>query len=100
MDKEALNRRCVELMQHPRVKLQLWAPRMFWVVDGKDDPVPEDLTRPKVDLRELEVMLSAAAHEPSQAAEELESEEPGRAGFIARHLRTGQRPLLRPAEDP
>lgn len=96
MDQEALNRRCVELMQHPRVKLQMWHPRMFWYVN-RDNPKPESLKRPKVNLEELEVMLSAAALEPSQAAAALDARLPGRADFIVRAVRSGQRPLLAPA---
>lgn len=95
MEQTALNRRCVELMQHPRVKLQMWHPRMFWYVE-KDNPKPADLKRPKVDLWELEVMLSAAARERSQAAGELDARIPGRADFITRAVHSGQRPLLAP----
>ncbi|HQU15416.1 MAG: hypothetical protein B7Z66_07535 [Chromatiales bacterium 21-64-14] len=95
MEQSALNHRCVELMGHPRVKLQMWHPQMFWYVE-KDNPKPSDLKRPKVDLWELEVMLSAAARERSQAASELNARVPGRADFIARAVRNGQRPLLAP----
>lgn len=82
-------------MQHPRVKLQMWHPRMFWYVK-RDNPNPRELKRPKVDLQELEVMLAAAALEPSQAAAELDARRPGRAEFILRAVRSGQRPLLAP----
>ena len=94
MDQETLNQRCVRLMQHPRVKLQMWYPGMFWDIDDSQDPSPSQLTRPKVDLRELEVMLSAAAYEPSVCAQELNAEQPGRADFIIRAVHHGERPLL------
>lgn len=94
MDKEALNQRCVQLMQHPRVKLQMWCSRMFWDAGDSEDPSPSQLTKPKVDLRELEVMLSSAAYEPSLCANELNAEKPGRADFIIRVVHHGERPLL------
>jgi len=97
MDQQNLNQRCVDLMQHPRVRMQMWNPRMFWKCTRKLNLTAEELTDPKVDLCELEVMLSAAALEQSQCADELNSRNPGRADFIARSVRTGQRPLLSPA---
>jgi hypothetical protein len=71
MNREELNRRCVELFQHPDVQLRCWHPRMFWETNMKDNPRPEELTRPKVDLRELEVLLAESAHVPSECADEL-----------------------------
>ncbi|MEW6613492.1 hypothetical protein RG903_00840 [Thermithiobacillus tepidarius DSM 3134] len=97
MDKAALNQRCVTLFQNPRVKLRLWNPRMFWKVEDKLSAKPESWSEPKVDLCELEVLLSAAAYEPSQCAEKVNQQEPGRADFIARQARGGMRPLLKGA---
>jgi len=94
MDVKNLNRRCVELAQHPDVKLRMWHPPMFWDVGALDDPSPEDLTRPKVDLLELEVVLAAAAWVPSECADELNTREPGRADFLTRQVRRGELPLL------
>lgn len=95
MDQAALNKRCVELFQHPRVKLRLWHPRMFWKMKDQWNPSPDTWNDPKVDLCELEVMLSALAYEPSQCAAELNQREPGRADFIARQVRGGMRPMLK-----
>lgn len=94
MDEQQLNARCVELVQHPDVKLRMWHPRMFWDVGSLDDPLPEDLSKPKFDLRELEVVLSAAAMAPSECAEEVNAREPGRADFLIRQVRRGELPLL------
>jgi hypothetical protein len=97
MDSQELNKRCVDLFHSPRIQTRLWNPRMFWEVGLKQNTTPEELTDPKVDLCELEVMLSAAAYEPSQCAEELNEREAGRADFIRRAVQSGQRPLLRRA---
>lgn len=97
MDPRALNQRCVELMRHPRVVAQMWHAPMFWHVD-KDNPGPADLTRPRVDLCELEVMLATAAGLPSECAALLEQRQPGRAQFIARSVRRGERPWLAPVQ--
>lgn len=94
MNAQDLNRRCVELFHHPDAKLHCWHPRMFWETHMLENPKPEDLQEPKVDLRELEVMLAEAAHEPSQCAEELEQEEPGRATLIRHMMERGEMPLL------
>lgn len=100
MDQALLNRRCVKLFRHPRVRLQMWHAPVFWETDLIDNPRPEDLARPKVDLRELEFLLSAAAMVPSECAPELDERVRGRADFIRRHVRSGQRPLLnRPVGD-
>jgi|GEM_PF-668063 len=99
MDAEAINKRCVELMQHPDVQNHLLHPRMFWEVGNLDDPGPEDLTQPKVDLRELEVMLSEYAHQPSQCLEELNAERPGRGDTIRHMVHRGDMPLLMRADD-
>lgn len=96
MDRKALNQRCITLMQHPRVKVQMWHPRLFWYV-RRNNPDPAQLKRPKVDLEELEVMLSAAARESSRIAAALDARNPGRADCIVRAVRGGQRPLLAPA---
>lgn len=94
MDKSELNKRCVELFYHPRVQQRMWNARMFWDVGRKLTPKADELTSPKVDLLELEVLLSAAAYEPSQCAEELNAREAGRADFIRRAVQGGQRPML------
>jgi hypothetical protein len=99
MDSVTLNTRCVALFNHPRVKNQMWNPRMFWDI-GKHQVVsltPEVLHSPKVDLYELEVLLAAAAGEASQCAEALNQREAGRADFIQRAVRGGNRPFLRRA---
>ncbi len=93
MDRKALNRRCIALMQHPRVKVRMWHPRIFWYVK-RNDPDPAQLKRPKVDLEELEVMLSAAARESSRVAAALDARNPGRAASIVCAVRDGRRPLL------
>lgn len=97
MDQQELNNRCVTLFQSPRIQTKLWNPRMFWEVGRKLNTNPDELTQPKVDLCELEVMLSAAAYEPSQCADNLNQREAGRADFIRRAVQSGQRPLLRRA---
>ncbi|HKK04504.1 MAG TPA: hypothetical protein VKA50_01520 [Gammaproteobacteria bacterium] len=94
MDTQALNSRCVELIQSEDVRKRMWHAPMFWEV-GKDNPAPGELTHPKFDLVELEVLLSAAALQPSQCAEELNEREPGRADFIIRQVHRGELPLLR-----
>lgn len=94
MNHEELNQRCVELLKKPGVQHQLWHPRMFWEVGALDNPTATDLTHPKVDLSELEVMLSMAANEPSMCRDEVNERWPGRADFIQRHIRRGERPLL------
>ncbi|WP_019625297.1 hypothetical protein [Thioalkalivibrio sp. ALJT] len=97
MDQQELNTRCVTLFQSPRIQTKLWHPRMFWEVGRKLNTAPDELTQPKVDLCELEVMLSAAAYEASQCADTLNQREAGRADFIRRAVQSGQRPLLRRA---
>jgi hypothetical protein len=94
MDQTELNQRCVNLFFHPRVQTKLWHPRMFWDVGMELSPKPTDLTKPKVDLMELEVLLAAAAYEDSQCANDLNNREAGRADFIRRAVQSGQRPLL------
>ncbi len=94
MNAQELNRRCVELFHNPDAKLHCWHPRMFWKTNMLENPKPEDLQEPKVDLRELEVMLSEAAHEPSQCADELEREDPGRVTLIRHMMERGEMPLL------
>lgn len=97
MDAGELNRRCVSLIQEPDVLLRMWHAPMFWDVGTLDDPRPEELSRPKFDLYELEVVLATAALQPSQCAAEVNAREPGRADFIMRQVRRGERPLLRRA---
>lgn len=94
MDQTELNQRCVELFFHPRVQQQMWSPRMFWDIGDELAPKAADFVKPKVDLLELEVLLSAAAYEDSKCADDLNAREPGRADFIRRAVRSGQRPLL------
>ncbi len=94
MDRNDLNKRCVALFQHPRVSNHMWNARMFWDFGRKLNPAAEELTNPKVDLCELEVLLSAAVFEASQCADELNSRNPGRADFIRRAVQSGQRPVL------
>lgn len=94
MDEQRLNAHFVELVQHPDVRLRMWQPRMFWDVGSLDDPLPEDLKKPKFDLRELEVVLSAAAMVQPVCAEEVNAREPGRADFLIRQVRRGELPLL------
>ncbi|MFN4263471.1 MAG: hypothetical protein ACK4IT_07685 [Thioalkalivibrionaceae bacterium] len=94
MNAEALNQRCVELFTSPRVANKLWSPRMFWKVGQLLNSRPDQWVDPKVDLCELEVMLSAAAYVPSECAETLNNRNPGRADFIRRAVQSGQRPLL------
>ena len=94
MDKTELNTRCVELFNSPRVKNMMWNPRMFWNFGRKLNPTEADLTTPRVDLCELEVMLAAAAWTDSQCAADLNSRNPGRADFIRRAVQSGQRPIL------
>jgi len=91
---EKLNRRCVDLFQNPDVQLHCWHPRMFWETRMKENPAPEELTTPKVDLRELEVLLAETAHVPSQCAEELNQEAPGRADLIRHMVHRGEMPYL------
>jgi hypothetical protein len=94
MNNEELNQRCVDLLKKPGVQHQLWHPRMFWEVGALDNPAASDLTDPKVDLSELEVMLATAANEPSLCRDEVNERRPGRADFIQRQIRRGERPLL------
>lgn len=94
MTEDELNRRCVELFHHPDVRLRCWHPRMFWETGMKDNPTPDELICPKVDLRELEVLLAESAHVPSECADELEHEVPGRADRIRHMVRRGEMPFL------
>ena len=97
MDHEELNARCVKLLKSPGVQNHLWHPRMFWEVGALDNPAPSDLTRPKVDLSELEVMLATAANEESLCRDDVNAHQPGRADFIQRQIRRGERPILQHA---
>ncbi|MFP4131573.1 hypothetical protein [Thiohalospira sp.] len=97
MNQDELNERCIKLLKSPGVQNQLWHPRMFWEVGALDNPTASDLTRPKVDLSELEVMLATAANEESLCREDVNAQHPGRAEFIERHIRRGERPLLQQA---
>lgn len=94
MEPSELNGRCVELFYSPRVRNQMWNPRMFWNIGRIMNPSTDALTQPKVDLCELEVMLSAAAYVDSKCASDLEARRPGRAAFIRRAVQSGQRPML------
>ncbi|MDX5333604.1 MAG: hypothetical protein LPK58_06120 [Gammaproteobacteria bacterium] len=94
MNDRELNQRCVELMQNPDVMNHMWHPRMFWETRMKDNPTPDELVDPKVDLLELEVMLAEVAHVPSACAAELERREPGRADLIRHMIRRGDMPFL------
>ncbi|MEJ2059267.1 MAG: hypothetical protein P8Y64_02100 [Gammaproteobacteria bacterium] len=94
MDARELNQRCVALFQNPDVRNHFWHPRMFWEVHGQDTPSLDDLTEPKVDLMELEVLLSESAHVESVCADALEQREPGRATLIRHMLHRGDMPLL------
>ena len=94
MNEKELNERCVALFQNPDVQLHCWHPRMFWETHMKENPQPEELTEPKVDLMELEVMFAEAAHLPSACAEELNDLHPGRAELIRHMLRRGELPYL------
>jgi hypothetical protein len=98
MDQSELNQRCVDLFFHPRVLQHMWHARMFWDIGSELSPKPTDLSKPKVDLQELEVLLCAAAYEESQCADDLNAREPGRADFIRRAVQSGQRPLLHHAD--
>lgn len=98
MDQNELNTRCVELFQSPRVMQKMWNARMFWEFGRKLNPQAADLTVPKVDLEELEVLLSAAAYVDSQCAAAVNAREAGRADFIRRAVQSGQRPLLRSSQ--
>ena len=94
MNAQELNRRCVELFHHPDAQNHMWHPRMFWETNQVENPKPEDLQRPKVDLRELEVLLSEVTHQPSECADELEREEPGRVSLIRHMTDRGEMPFL------
>lgn len=99
MTEQELNLRCIQLMQQPQVKNMMWNARMFWDI-GEQMVVkydPEFLAKPKVDLRELEVLLSEAAGEASQCLAALNAEKNQRSDFIVRALRSGYRPYLTPA---
>ncbi|HKK13068.1 MAG TPA: hypothetical protein VKA14_00255 [Gammaproteobacteria bacterium] len=98
MDAQTLNQRCVELMNNPDVQHRMWHPRMFWKVGALENPRPGELTSPKVDLEELEVLLASAAHQKSQCLEDLNKRIPGRGDLIVHMVRRGDMPLLaRPA---
>ncbi len=94
MDTQAINARCVKLFHNPDVRLHCWHPRMFWNTHGLDNPRPETLLEPKVDLLELEVMFSELAHVPSLCARELDAREPGRVDLIRHIVRRGEVPFL------
>lgn len=98
MTEQELNLRCIQLMQQPQVKNRMWNARMFWHI-GNQLVVKYDaefLAKPKVDLCELEVLLSEAAGEASQCLETLNAEKNQRGDFIVRALRSGYRPYLTP----
>ena len=94
MDNETVNQRCVELMANPDVQRHMWHPRMFWDVGYLENPQAADLTAPKVDLGELEVLLSTAAHQTPQCLEEVNERHPGRGDLIMHMVRRGDMPLL------
>lgn len=95
MKQAELNQRCVELYNHPEVLKKMWAPRLFWETNNNDCAFCKTFTKPKVDLAELEVMLSAVVGEVSVCATSLNQEKPGRADFIKRSIvLLGERPLL------
>lgn len=94
MNAQELNRRCVDLFHHPDAQLHCWHPRMFWETHMVENPKPEDLQQPKVDLRELEVLLAEVTHQDSQCATELEQEDPGRTTLIRHMVERGEMPLL------
>lgn len=94
ISEKELNQRCVALFQNPDVQRHLWHPRMFWETHMKDNPTPDELVEPKVDLLELEVMLAEAAHVPSVCSTELERREPGRTDLIRHMIRRGEMPYL------
>lgn len=94
MDQKTLNTRCVALFQNPDVRLHCLHPRMFWETHQADTPRIESLCEPKVDLLELEVMLCELAHVPSQCAQDLEQQEPGRVDLIRHMTRRGEMPFL------
>lgn len=97
MNDDELNQRCIRLLNQPGVQHHLWHPRMFWEVGALDNPAASNLTQPKVDLAELEVMLAAAANESSLCRDDVNERRPGRADFIQRQIRRGERPLLQHA---
>lgn len=95
MSPEEINTRCIELYQKSLEQNHYWHVRMFWHTDKHDNPAPRELTDPKVDPVELEVLLSAAVGEESRCAEELEQREPGRPALIRHMIQRGEMPLLR-----
>ncbi|QKT04095.1 hypothetical protein HUS23_09845 [Ectothiorhodospiraceae bacterium 2226] len=94
MDADRLNERCVKLMESPGVKARMWHPAMFWEVGKVDNPRTEDLVRPKVDLDELEVLLSVAAGQRSMRLDALNERWHGRGDFLRRMVQRGDMPLL------
>jgi len=62
MEHAELNGRCIELFERPRVRNHMWNARMFWELGKAHTYTRDDLIHPKVDLCELEVLLSAAAY--------------------------------------
>ncbi len=87
-----LQQRCLQLMAHPKVQAHCWQPQLFWSQQAEQ-------WIPRVDLRELEVLLATIAGEVPQYADELDRSRPGRSGFIARNALRGEMPYLTPAHD-
>lgn len=98
MNTVELNRRCVELFHAPGARRRLWHPRMFWHTHLVENPKPEDLQDPKVDLAELEFLLARVNDQASLCADEIEAREPGRTALLQHMIDRGEMPLLRRPE--
>lgn len=97
MNRDRLNERCIALFNRPEIVKLGWFPGLFWEV-GKQQLVattPERLWRPRVDLFELELLLSMSAGEPSQVIDQLSHHAPERVEAITHGVATGVRPWLR-----
>jgi len=94
MTPDAVNARCVRLLRSPALQTRMWHPRMFWDIGKLENPDDANLVKPKVDVDQLEVMLAAAAQEPSECLEAVEERRPGKGRQIQRMVRQGQMPLL------
>ncbi len=86
----AVAHRCREMYGASAVRAKGWQPNLFWRPDG-----PGNLFGSlRVNPWELEILLAAILGIPAQGRDLLESQFPGRAGFIERSIAHGELPLL------
>jgi hypothetical protein len=86
----ALEQKLVEWFERDLIRSRGWAARLFWYPAEDGSPYGA----PKVDPRELEVLLATLLGEPSEFKDLLNSEQAGRGSFLAANARRHELPLL------